>query len=98
VAEFCLQCTRELYTRTARHPDPAVRGFAKARFGDLKGDFAGISTEEDTRKGRYAGVLCEGCGAPFGIVVDHEGRCVSTRCDKHGEENKKRREKEQASA
>lgn len=44
-------------------------------------DLAGISTEEDTKNGLYAVVLCEGCGA---IQVDHTGRCVSVGCiEKH---------------
>ena len=34
------------------------------------GDMAGISTPEDTAKGFYARVLCEGCGL---ILVDHTG-------------------------
>lgn len=40
---------------------------------DLPSDFKGLSTEEDTKKGLYASVLCEGCGV---ILVDHEGRRV----------------------
>lgn len=45
-------------------------------------DFIGISTKEDTIKGLYAVVLCEGCGA---TQVDHTGKCVSPDCyEKHG--------------
>ena len=46
-------------------------------FGKDHGDFEGISTESDTKKGLFANVLCEGCGA---IQVDHTGRCVSEDC------------------
>lgn len=46
-------------------------------------DLKGLSTEEDTRNGKYVEVLCEGCGPTF---VDHEGRCVSPECiKKHGQ-------------
>lgn len=41
------------------------------------GDLAGLSSAEDTAKGRYPLVICEGCG---GIQVDHEGNCVSPDC------------------
>ncbi len=45
-------------------------------------DLAGLSTEEDTKKGLYPVVLCEGCGP---IQVDHLGNCVSSDClEKHG--------------
>lgn len=37
------------------------------------GDFAGITTSEQTAQGVYAEVLCEGCGP---TQVDHEGACV----------------------
>ena len=37
-------------------------------------DHAGLSTPEDTAKGLYCLVICEGCGV---IQVDHEGKCVS---------------------
>jgi len=51
-------------------------------FGEDFGDMAGISTEADTQAGRFAMVLCEGCG---GIQVDHEGHCVTLDCLKeHG--------------
>ena len=46
-------------------------------FGKDHGDFEGISTESDTKKGLFANVLCEGCGR---IQVDHTGRCVSEDC------------------
>ena len=38
------------------------------------GEMAGISTPEHTVAGRYAVVLCEGCGP---CQVDHEGKCFS---------------------
>jgi hypothetical protein len=44
---------------------------------DLKNDLSGLSTPEDTTKGLYPVVICEGCGH---IQVDHEGRCVSKDC------------------
>lgn len=37
-------------------------------------DFKDISTEEDTEKGQFASVLCEGCGD---ILVDHTGKRVA---------------------
>lgn len=37
-------------------------------------DLAGLSTPEETAKGLYPFVLCEGCGP---IQVDHTGQCVS---------------------
>lgn len=51
-------------------------------FGEDFGEMAGISSEADTRAGRFAGVLCEDCGL---IQVDREGQCVSLDCLKrHG--------------
>lgn len=51
-------------------------------FGEDFHDLAGMSTAEDTRKGMYAVVICEGCGY---VLVDHEGTCVSTNCPEgHG--------------
>lgn len=48
-------------------------------------DLANLSTKEDTEKGLYPVVLCEGCGP---IQVDHEGNCVSPDCLKcHGVKN-----------
>ena len=44
-------------------------------------DMAGLSTEEDTKNGLFAVVLCEGCG---GIQVDHTGKCISSDCKEHG--------------
>ena len=50
--------------------------------GGIKNDFIGISTPEDTEKGLYAVVLCEGCGP---TQVDHAGKCVAADCaEKHG--------------
>jgi hypothetical protein len=52
-----------------------------AIFGEDFGDMAGLSTEDDTNKGLFPVVLCEGCGA---IQVDHTGKCVSHDCiEKH---------------
>lgn len=49
---------------------------------DIENDMAGISTEEDTKNGLFAVVLCEDCGL---CQVDHTGKCVSIDCDKkHG--------------
>jgi len=52
-------------------------------WGDqIENDFIGISTKEDTEKGLYAVVLCEGCGP---CQVDHTGKCVSKDCiHEHG--------------
>ena len=36
-------------------------------------DLEGISTADDTTKGLFANVICEGCGF---IQVDHTGRCI----------------------
>lgn len=46
-------------------------------FGHDCEDLSGLSTEEDTEEGRYAVVLCEGCGP---TQVDHTGTCISTDC------------------
>lgn len=55
---------------------------SEAEFGEDFGDLAGLSTPEDTAKGLYAVVLCEGCGP---TQVDHEGKCVCNDCmEKHG--------------
>lgn len=50
-------------------------------FGEDYKDLAGLSTEEETTKGLYPLVLCEGCGA---IQVDHTGKCISEDCMKKG--------------
>jgi len=48
-------------------------------------ELAGLSTKEDTEKGLYALVICEGCGP---IQVNHEGECISKDCDKcHGKKS-----------
>lgn len=48
-------------------------------------DMKGASTEEDTRKGLFAIVLCEDCGP---CQVDHTGKCISDDCyKKHGLNN-----------
>ncbi len=53
-----------------------------ANFGKDFGDLAQLSTREDTAKGMFAVVLCEGCGP---TSVDHEGRCVKPNClESHG--------------
>jgi len=46
-------------------------------FGADDKSLAGLSTPEDTAKGLYPVVLCEGCGP---IQVDHLGNCVSKDC------------------
>lgn len=46
-----------------------------------KNDLKGLSTPEDTAKGLYPVVLCEGCGS---IQVDHEGKCISNDCLENG--------------
>jgi hypothetical protein len=51
-------------------------------FGKDFRELAGLVSEEDVRNDKAAIVLCEGCGP---IAVDHEGRCLSSDCDKsHG--------------
>lgn len=45
-------------------------------------ELAGISTEQDTKEGRYAEVICEGCGF---IQVDHAGVCVTKGCLRDGQ-------------
>lgn len=40
-------------------------------------DYAGQSTEEDTKNRMYTQALCEGCG---GTLVDHRGFCVHPNC------------------
>jgi len=56
-------------------------------FGEDSRDFAGLSTKEDTGKGDFPVVLCEGCGL---IQVDHIGKCVSIDClGVHAQEEKK---------
>lgn len=36
-------------------------------------DLAGLSTPEDTAKGLFCEVICEGCGF---VQVDHTGKCL----------------------
>lgn len=51
-------------------------------FGEDYRDHAGLSTAEDTAKGLFALVICEGCGP---TQVDHLGACVAPDCmEKHG--------------
>lgn len=51
-------------------------------FGEDFGDLAGLSSKEETERGLFALVLCEGCGP---AQVDHEGKCISVDClKKHG--------------
>lgn len=42
-------------------------------FGRDFGDFAGITTPDETRQGIYTGVICESCDS---IEVDHTGRRI----------------------
>lgn len=52
-----------------------------SNFGKDFGDFAGMSTEDDTKDETYTLVLCEGCGP---TCVDHNGKCVCHDClEKH---------------
>jgi len=52
-------------------------------FGEDCGDLKGLSAEQDTENGLYAGVLCEGCGP---TLVNHIGVCINKDCLKgHGE-------------
>jgi hypothetical protein len=51
-------------------------------FGNDFYDYAGLSQPEDTANGKYAVVLCEGCGP---CQVDYNGKCISIDCaEKHG--------------
>lgn len=46
-------------------------------------ELAGVTPPESQDEGKYAVVLCEGCGP---IQVDTEGNCISADCyEKHGE-------------
>ena len=50
-------------------------------------DLDNISTEEHTKKGLFASVLCEGCGP---TQVNHLGECISPFClKKHGEQSER---------
>lgn len=58
----------------------------KYYFGpNVKNDFEGIQSPETTELGFYSEVICEGCGL---IIVDHNGKCVSLDCEKHGRKEK----------
>jgi len=46
-------------------------------FGEDMRDLAGLISAEKVAKGFGAMVICEGCG---GVLVDHEGRCISKDC------------------
>lgn len=48
-------------------------------FGEDMGDFAGMTSKREFKKGRAAVVLCEGCGC---IQVDPKGRCITEDCQK----------------
>ncbi len=53
-----------------------------ANFGHDYRDLAGLTKESDVRQGKFAVVLCEGCGP---IQVDVAGACISPDClEKHG--------------
>lgn len=48
-------------------------------------ELAKLSKPEDTEKGIYAEVICEGCGFTY---VDHEGICVNPNCmEQHGKKS-----------
>lgn len=53
------------------------KGCSEEMFGQDFGDFAGLSTEEQTKMGIFASVLCEGCGET--ILVDHTGTRIDER-------------------
>jgi hypothetical protein len=48
-------------------------------FGKDFEDAKGISTPEDTERGLYAEILCDGCGL---TLVNHNGECID--CPKNG--------------
>ena len=47
---------------------------------DVINDFAGMTTKEDEKQGRFALVLCERCGP---IQVNTVGGCISSDCFKN---------------
>jgi hypothetical protein len=53
---------------------------SKKLLGMDTNDLTGLSTAEDTQKGLFPVVLCEGCGA---IQVDHLGECQGGCMRKH---------------
>ena len=54
-------------------------------FGKDFGEMKGLITKKSFEEGFVAIELCEGCGA---IEVDHNGRCVSKDCPKHGKKKR----------
>lgn len=44
-------------------------------FGEDFRELAGLSSPEQTAKGLYPVVICEGCGS---TQVDHDGACIAT--------------------
>ena len=58
MADFCRQCS------------VSVLGIPDEEYYN---DLSGLSTAEDTAKGLFAEVICEGCGF---IQVDHTGKCI----------------------
>lgn len=61
MADFCCQCALELFPPNEPY----------------QCDLAGLSTAQDTARGLYPVVLCEGCGP---TQVDHNGICVAWDC------------------
>jgi len=58
---------------------------AIATFGEDAGDLANITSPEAEAEGRYAVVICEGCGF---IQVNVAGECVTPFClYQHGHKN-----------
>lgn len=53
-------------------------------FGRDFKELAGDTTEEQTKHGIVANVICEGCGF---IQVNHLGECVTKNCLCNGHEN-----------
>lgn len=60
MADFCRQCSLTILGI----PDD-----------EYTKDLSGLTTPEETERGAYAAVICEGCGF---VSVDHSGRCIGT--------------------
>lgn len=54
-------------------------------FGEDMRDFANLMEPKEYSEGFGAAVICEGCGF---VVVDINGKCISTNCSLHGNRNK----------
>ena len=60
MADFCLECSKELFGE------------------EVKSDFDGILSEDQSQEGFVQPVLCEGCGY---ICVDHVGKKIESEDD-----------------